>query len=77
MADEETICDLLDRIRPILAGHKPPVQGFVLADLLATLLAGQDPAVRDDLLAMHIRAVRDLVPVNEALYRPDCKRRST
>lgn len=63
---------LINRIRPILAGHPPTVQGAALADLVATWLAGHDiPGDaaetrhwRAELLSLHCSAVRELVPVN-------------
>jgi hypothetical protein len=69
------VSPLVDRIRPLLAGHEPAVQGAVLADLLAIWLAGHlypgDAAataeLREDVLRMHIEAVRALVPLNAAI----------
>ena len=69
-----TIAQLIERIRPILAGQPPPVQGAVLADLLATWLAGHidrtsnqhTDALREELLTHHLATVRALVPVNAA-----------
>jgi hypothetical protein len=57
--------DMIDRIRPILAGHDPRVQSMVLADLLATFVAGHHPRIRFDVLIMHDELVRDLIPHNE------------
>ena len=69
-----TIAQLIEHIRPILAGQPAPVQGAVLADLLATWLAGhidstgrrQTEALREELLKHHLATVRALVPVNAA-----------
>jgi hypothetical protein len=63
---------LVDKIRPVLAGRAPEVQGAVLADLLAMWLAGHHTAgdedatrrLRADLLAHHCAAVRALTGVN-------------
>ncbi len=52
-------------IKPILAGHDPALQSIVLADLLATFIAGHHPGLRADALAMHDDLVRDLIPQNE------------
>lgn len=56
-----------------LAGRPPGVQGAVLADLVATWLAGhQGPNAEDlraELMALHIRLVLDLVPINESMFR--------
>jgi hypothetical protein len=55
----------------MLRGLGPDIQGAVLADLLATWLAGiQGPdaeAARDELLEAHIRLVRVLIAVNEKI----------
>lgn len=62
---------LVDQIRPILHGRGEMIQGAVLADLLAMWLAGHvgpdAEALRAELLAMHIDAVRKLIPVNEVM----------
>lgn len=69
------IADLVDRIKPILAGEEVRIQGAVLADLLAIWLASHfipgDPAgtraLRDELLDMHEIVVRALLPINAAM----------
>jgi hypothetical protein len=63
---------IVQSIRPLLAGHGPLLQGYVLGDLVAIWLAGHealgDPVatekLRADLLAMHCDLVRCLVPIN-------------
>lgn len=73
--DTRTFDHLVDRIRPILAGHDPAIQSAVLADLLSMWLAGHfladsgdDQAkFREELLANHMQLVRDLIPANEAM----------
>ena len=57
---------IVEAIRPLLAGHPPEVQGAVLADLLAMFLAGHHPTLRDEILTLHVDAVRQLVKPNEA-----------
>ena len=59
---------LAQQIKPILAGAGAPIQGFVLAELLATWLAGHtddDPdkarRLRAGLLLSLLTAVRQLV----------------
>lgn len=60
------IVELVARIRPLLAGRPPPVQGAVLAELLSIWLAGHHPAqIREPLLQAHLQTVRSLIPVNE------------
>lgn len=63
---------LVEEIRPLLAGYPSPTVGAALADLLAIWLAGhfaggaaENAALREELLAMHLKVVRKLIPVNE------------
>jgi hypothetical protein len=56
---------LYERIKPMLAGHAPAVQGATLLQLLALFLAGHAPALREELLDLHISAVLDLIPMME------------
>jgi hypothetical protein len=66
--------ELVALIRPILAGRAPGVQGGVCAALLARFLAGHVVAgdreatavMRDELIELHVKAVRSLVPLYEA-----------
>lgn len=63
---------LVGAIRLLLKGRGPGVQGAVLADLLATWLAGHvargDPKatkrIREEALALHLRGVRALIEPN-------------
>jgi hypothetical protein len=59
--------ELLDQIRPMLHGRDPGVQGAVLADLTAIWLAGWAPAIREDVLRMHMEQIRVLIEVNEKI----------
>lgn len=79
-ADQQTTADevahqvpsLVERIKPILAGLEPELQGAVIADLLAIWLAGHHVAgdidatreMRAELLANHCFHVRRLTDVN-------------
>jgi hypothetical protein len=68
--DPRRVGPIVDAIRPLLAGKDPAIQGAVLADLLAIFLAGHHPELREDILELHIDAVRELIPVNEAALFP-------
>ena len=66
------ISEKVEQIRPLLAGLEPPIQGAILADLLAIWLAGHfaegppsTTALRDLLLEQHMGLVRALIPINE------------
>lgn len=61
------VLEIAERVKPELAGKHPAIQGAVLADLLATWLAGHPSEVREELLQVHLANVRTLVPVNEAI----------
>ena len=47
MTDRHTEHDeLIERIKPILAGHDPSIQSTVLADLLSMWVVGHAPPLR-------------------------------
>jgi hypothetical protein len=61
---------LVNEIRPLLAGKGPAVQGAVLADLLAMFIAGhRDAELRDEILQLHIEAVRHLIPFADLMFK--------
>lgn len=66
---EDEVIATVDRIRPLLAGRSPEVQGAILADLLAIWVAGHSPQLRQGLLDMHIDMVRELIPLNAKIIR--------
>lgn len=61
----DDVKDMVERVKLILAGHDRLAQSAVLADLLATWIAGHTPQYRDEVLTDHIDLVRDLIPHNE------------
>ena len=64
---------LSQRIKPLLAGQGPDLQGIALADLVATFFAGHHPAVREEAIKVWIECVRDLIPKNEKEIFPHGK----
>jgi hypothetical protein len=70
--DAKEVFALTSAVRPLFEGKSAQVQGAVLADLLAMWLAGHvqrgDPratkAMREQVLEMHLVAVRALVDIN-------------
>lgn len=58
MADE-----LADMIRPVFIGVEPEIIGAVLGQLLATLIAGHHPELRETVLEMVIEMTRNLIPM--------------
>jgi hypothetical protein len=64
--DPKLVAEIVERMRPLLGGQHPAVQGAVIADLLAIWLAGHQHDIREALLDSHIQHVRELVPVNVA-----------
>jgi hypothetical protein len=80
------VVELVEAMRPLLAGKSASVQGAALADLLAMWLAGHisrgDPEgaetkrIREEMLELHLAAVRALIPVNyKMVIEPQLKRR--
>ena len=67
----EDLAPIVDKIRPLLAGKPPELQGAVLADLVAMFIAGHAPPLRDEIFEMHVDLVRELIPVNEGLMFPN------
>ena len=71
-ANEGMVTELVEAIRPLLAGRPPEIQAAVLADLLAIWLAGHHVpndagatrTMRAELLAMHCSQVRFLTSTN-------------
>jgi hypothetical protein len=57
--------EIVARIRPLLAGRLPFVQGLVVAELQAIWLAGHPADLEESLITEHLKAVRELT----ALYR--------
>jgi hypothetical protein len=66
------VAAIAERIKPLLAGHPPGVQGAVLAELLALWLAGHHVAgdreatreMRAVILAAHLQGMEPLIAVN-------------
>jgi hypothetical protein len=57
-------------IMPLLAGQNPGVVGGALADLVALLIAGHHPSLRDEILQLHIDTVTALIePSAEELLK--------
>jgi hypothetical protein len=53
------------KIRPLLSGIPPEVQGGVLADLVSVFIVGHHPHLREAMLEMHVDLVRELIPETE------------
>jgi hypothetical protein len=60
---------IVEEVSKIFAGKRPDIIGAALADLQAIWVAGHHPALRADILAMHEKAVRELIPVNDEILR--------
>lgn len=72
--------DLVARIRPLLAGVDPGIQGFALADLVAIWLIGhrgdnalKTKLVRIGLIAEHLTAVSSLIDLYEEVVAKEKK----
>ena len=72
MTDRHTEHDeLIERIKPILAGHDPSIQSTVLADLLSMWVVGHAPPLREPLLTLHMTLVHHLITVNDKILFGD------
>lgn len=59
--------EIAPKLRALLAGLPYPVQGAILADLLATYVRGFHPeSVRDDVLSRHIMGVVAMIERQDA-----------
>jgi hypothetical protein len=58
---------VIERIAAILAGRPPEAQGALLAELVATFFCGHHPAAREEMIALWIETMRDLIPVVEKI----------
>lgn len=67
----DQVNQLIEQIMPILAGQPPEVQGAVLADLMATYLAGYPEHIRANVTKLHLMTVAMLIPANYELYVRD------
>lgn len=55
------------QIWPLIEGHGPEIQSAIIADMLATLLAGHAPPIREQALVSIIVLTKQLIPINEVL----------
>ncbi|SIO49978.1 hypothetical protein SAMN05443247_06596 [Bradyrhizobium erythrophlei] len=55
--------ELVELIKPVFAGQSPEVVGAALGQLLAILIAGHHPLMRDEAMKLVIDMARDLVPI--------------
>jgi hypothetical protein len=55
---------LVLELRALFADKSVELQSLALADLLATLMAGYSPALREEVLRLHVDHVRELIPLN-------------
>lgn len=66
-AKAHEVAGLVDKIRPLLAGHDVGVQGGALADLTSMWLVGHPDFIREDMLAFQMMSVMNLEAVNERI----------
>lgn len=55
--------ELVELLKPVFAGVDPEIVGATLGQLLAILVAGHHPMMREDALRLVVDMVRDLVPI--------------
>lgn len=61
--------EIVERIKPLMAGHSPQIQGAVLAELLSMWLAGHPKEMHDTLLEMHLEHMKPLLALNIRILR--------
>lgn len=57
--------DIVARLKPLIAGHGPAMQGAVLADLISLWVAGHEPASREGMMDLLFDHASALVPESE------------
>jgi hypothetical protein len=66
-AEPSTMQEIVERIKPALAGIGPKKQGFILADLVAIWMTGFHPEpVRHEMKTMFLTTLSELVEHYEA-----------
>jgi hypothetical protein len=55
--------ELVEMIKPLFAREDPEIVGAVIGQLLAILVAGHCPEMRDEAMKLVIDMARDLVPI--------------
>ena len=63
----DLVLGLVERIKPLLAGNDPEIQGAVLAELTAIWLTGHPQAARENLLFWQTYMTRKLAAINDCL----------
>ena len=54
-----------------LRGRGPLIQGAALADVVSMYIAGHPPEARETVLALHLAAVKKLIPESEKQIFPN------
>lgn len=62
---ERECLDIVTRLKPLLAGYGPALQGAVLADLVSLWVAGHEPASREGMMDLLFEHASALVPERE------------
>lgn len=66
MIDELKIAlAIVEKVKPVFAGHPPGATGAALCNLLALWLAGHPPELREGLLSLHIDMTKHMIPIAE------------
>lgn len=73
----QAVLELVEKIKPLLTGHDPSIQGAICGELTSIWLAGHPLDLRVELLDLHVSLVRSMTPINaralrgESLLEPD------
>jgi hypothetical protein len=61
-----TTDQIIDEIRPLLAGRSPMTQGAIVAELCAIWLGGHRPEIRNELLDVFIDTAVKMIALHDA-----------
>jgi len=67
MVEAKTAAELVERIKPLLAGEGPGVQGAVLLDLVSIWLACHHPDIRGDVFREWLRVLPSMTKISEKM----------
>ncbi len=71
--DPSDVLALSARIKPMLEGWPPAIQGATLANLVSLFIAAHRPDLREDVLRAHIATVCEFIPASENEIFPNGK----
>jgi hypothetical protein len=65
--------EIANKIKPMLHGKGPQIQGSVLAELVSIYFAGHHPKIREGCLEVWLETMREMIEVNELFPKETTK----